>query len=424
MGVGNIRLGAPLLAHHATTAHVGAAYPWMAEAGLGSDGVYIGQDLHGGAFCYDPWQFYPSVIQGPNMVVFGKLGARKSSLIKTYCWRQLAFGRQVWILDVKPEYKRLCQAAGGVYVSLRPGGGVRLNPLEALLRDRRPEAIHQARIELMDSLVEAAVGRPLESIEHTGVDVAVGLAAVRATAQSREPTLRDVLEVMLNPDHDVAASMYMSAEGTQNVLRDVAHGLRRLVEGDLRGMFDGPTTAGIVLASPVVAFDVSGISKSTSLGVVMICVSAWLRRLLTESEDEGRRRVIVYDEAWKVLRVPGVARFFNESWKLARPWGVQNIAVMHRLSDLAAIGDAGSEEIELARGLLSDSETRVIYQQPSNELKGLRELLQLSEAEVSRVSTLPPGDALWRVGQRSFMVRHHVSSVERWIIDTETRQTA
>jgi type IV secretory pathway VirB4 component len=189
-------------------------------------------------------------------------------------------------------------------------------------------------------------------------------------------------------------------------------------------MFDGPTTAGIDLTSPVVAFDVSGISKSTSLGVVMICVFAWLRRLLTESEDEGRRRVIVYDEAWKVLRVPGVARFLNESWKLARHWGVQNVAVMHRLSDLAAIGDAGSEEIELARGLLSDSETRVIYQQPSNELKGLRELLQLSEAEVSRVSTLPPGDALWRVGQRSFMVRHHVSSVERWIIDTETRQTA
>jgi type IV secretory pathway VirB4 component len=364
------------------------------------------------------------VIQGPNMVVFGKLGARKSSLIKSYCWRQLAFGRQVWILDVKPEYRRLCEAAGGVYVSLRPGGSIRLNPLEALLRDRRPDAIHQARIELMDSLVAAAVGRSLESIEHTGMDVAVAVAASRAEAGAREPTLRDVLEVMLNPDQDVAARMYMSIETAQNTLRDVAHGLRRLVEGDLRGMFDGPTTVGIDLASPIVAFDVSRISKVTSLGVVMICVSAWLRRLLAESEDQSLRRVIVYDEAWKVLRVPGVARFLNESWKLARPWGVQNIAVMHRLSDLAAIGDAGSEEIELAKGLLSDSETRVIYQQPSNELSGLRQLLQLSEAEVSRVSGLPPGDALWKVGQRSFLVRHFVSSVERWIIDTETRQAA
>ena len=35
-----------------------AAYPFVAERGLGGRGVYIGRDLYGGSFCYDPWELY------------------------------------------------------------------------------------------------------------------------------------------------------------------------------------------------------------------------------------------------------------------------------------------------------------------------------------------------------------------------------
>ncbi len=416
-----IALTPRLPAHRVTTAHLGAAYPFQADRGLTSRGVFMGHDvLAGRGFSYDPWVLYPDTITGHNMAVFGVLGARKSSLVKTYCARQIIFGRQVWILDPKPEYERLCQAVGGVYVSLEPGGPVRLNPLEALIRDRRPEAIHRARMDLMLPLVEAALGRPLRPVEQTGVDGAVRLAATTMATVGQEPTLRDVLEAMFEPGQELAAHMRIPVTETREALREAAYGLRRLVDGDLCGMFDGQTTAGIDLEAPLVAFDLSKIKSHTSLGVVMICVAAWLRRLLAESDD-GVRRIIVYDEAWKVLRVPGVARFLNESWKMARQWGVQNIAVMHRLSDLASVGDAGSEAIELAKGLLSDSETRVIYQQASNELHNLRELLGLTDKEVAAVGGLRPGTALWKVGQRSFLVEHQVSRAERWIIDTEPR---
>ena len=36
--------------HQLSTAHFQAAYPAVAEAGLGPRGVYIGSDLHGGSF--------------------------------------------------------------------------------------------------------------------------------------------------------------------------------------------------------------------------------------------------------------------------------------------------------------------------------------------------------------------------------------
>jgi len=42
--------------HQDTSAVLAGHYPFLAEAGLGSSGVFIGQDLYsGGSFVYDPW---------------------------------------------------------------------------------------------------------------------------------------------------------------------------------------------------------------------------------------------------------------------------------------------------------------------------------------------------------------------------------
>ena len=79
--------------HRATTATFQAVYPFVAEGGLGGNGVYIGRDLYGGSFAYDPFALYEQrVLTNPNMLVIGEVGSGKSSLIKTYLLRQALFG--------------------------------------------------------------------------------------------------------------------------------------------------------------------------------------------------------------------------------------------------------------------------------------------------------------------------------------------
>src|SRR5207248_8527228 len=121
-----------LPAHRVTTAHLGAAYPFQADRGLGSRGVVMGHDVHsGGAFAVDPWEWYAAgIITNPNLTMCGDVGAGKSATLKAYCLRQLVFGRQCWFLDPKGEYDRLCRAVGVEPVYLRPSGDVRLNPLD------------------------------------------------------------------------------------------------------------------------------------------------------------------------------------------------------------------------------------------------------------------------------------------------------
>lgn len=231
------------------------------------------------------------------------------------------------------------------------------------------------------------------------------------------PTLPQVVEALLDPAPEAAAALRTTRAELVEDGRDVALELRRLVHGDLRGMFDGPTTPGLRLDGPLVVLDLSAVYHSPALGVLMACAAAWLQSAV---EARHRNRILlVVDEAWAILGNLGVARWLQSSWKLSRAMGVANIAVLHRLSDLASVGAAGSEQVGLAEGLLADSETRVVYAQSPGEVARTAELLGLTDTEAGLVSTLPRGTALWKVGRRSFLVEHRLGQGERWLVDTD-----
>ena len=96
-----------------------------------------------------------------------------------------------------------------------------------------------------------------------------------------------------------------------------------------------------------------------------------------------------------------------------------NVAVVHRLSDLKAAGQDGSQEQRLAEGLLADAETRVVFGQAPGEAERAGELLGLSRTEQLLLSQLPRGVALWRVGQTSYLVEHDLSDEEKALADTD-----
>ena len=160
----------------------------------------------------------------------------------------------------------------------------------------------------------------------------------------------------------------------------------------------------------------------------MTCAAAWQQAAVAERRREAERAgrpapkvISVLDEGWRVASHVGVAEWLQRSFKLSRALGTQNVIVLHRLSDLAAAGDAGSRQAQLAEGLLADAETRVIYSQPPDQLDALRHLLGLSRTELEIVPTLRRGEALWLVGRRSFLVQHRLSATERALVDTDAR---
>lgn len=406
-----------LPAHESTTAQLGVAYPFAASARLPANRVLIGQDLVGGPFAHDPFELYEAgAVTNPNVTVLGQIGRGKSALVKSYLLRQAAFGRQIAVLDPKGEYGPLARALGSVPISLQPGGDVRVNPLDA---PAAHAGVARHRLVLLATLAAACLRRPLSPREHTALELALEDASRQRTrAEGGQPTLPDVVQSVLRPTAESARVVSTTRAVLEQDGRDVGLELRRLVEGDLAGMFDGPTSPGLGPDSGVLVVDLSAVYHSEALGALMVCASAWLQAMTART---GARTIFVVDEAWAVLSDLAVARYLRSSWKLARANGLANIAVCHRASDLAASGAAGSEQSRLAEGLLADSETVVCYAQPASEVGVLAELLGCSREDLEILPRLRRGVALWFVGRRRFLVEHRLGSAELAVVDTDSR---
>jgi type IV secretory pathway VirB4 component len=399
--------------HRFTTRHAQAIYPFVNAGGLGGRGVFIGRDSGGGAFCYDPWVLYgEGILDDPNAIVLGKLGQGKSALVKTLLWRMLLFGRRAFVLDVKREYGPLCEAAGVKPISLIPGGGVRLNPLAS-----RPE--EHAQLELLRAVTVTALGAPLTQVEAAALREA--LRTVRTRGAS-EPTLPQIASVLFEPVAEMAERLQTSCERLASDARRAALALQDLCEGPLRGMFDGPTTPGLDLDAKLLVLDLHAVRDSPAVGILMACASAWISALLARTaERPGRERLInVADESWKIVQHAGLGEWFQSNFKLARQFGVMNLVVLHKLADLQAAGDAGSRAARIAEGLIADASTRIVYHQDESQVPLTRTLLGLSHSEAELISMLSAGQALWRVGTRSFVVQHYRSRLESELTDTDT----
>lgn len=406
--------------HQDTSATLGGHYPFLAEGGLGSNGVFIGQDLYsGGSFVYDPWELYrQGIITAPNIILAGIVGSGKSSLAKAFYTRSLGFGHRVYVPgDPKGEHTAVARAVGGRAIVLGPSLPARLNPLDAGYRAAGiPDADWAAQVaarrrDLIGSLAETVLDRRLSPVEHTAID----LALADAVRSAEVPILPMVVDRILDPAPSDDPDGRLVEDG-----RMVGHALRRLVSGDLSGMFDGPSTEVFDPTLPMLSLDLSRVAENSALlAVLMACSSAWMESAL--QDPNGGKRVVVYDEAWRLMSYPSLLARMDAQWRLARHFGISNMLIFHKLTDLENVGDQGSRMRALASSLLANAETRIVYRQEADQLGVTGHMLGLTGTERSLLPGLGIGQGLWKIKERSFVVQAQLHPSELELFDTRSR---
>jgi hypothetical protein len=136
----------------------------------------------------------------------------------------------------------------------------------------------------------------------------------------------------------------------------------------------------------MVSLDLSRVTENATLiSVLMTCASAWMESALLD--PAGGQRWVVYDEAWRLMSHPALLRRMDAHWRLARHYGIANMLIFHKLSDLDNVGDQGSAMRALASSLLANAETRVVYRQESDQLGSTA---AASTCPVTRRASTPP----------------------------------
>lgn len=376
--------------HWATSGDLWSLRLPLHDAGTGLAGRPLGRSHRGRQFVFDPFDAYRAgLVTNPNMVIAGGIGMGKSTLTKMLLDRGLARGRRVVVVDPKGEYQELAARYGTKPVVLGRDGWC--NPFAHGETERR---------ELVRTMLASAQGAPLSSEQHFLLDEAWGLLAPTATR-----VLRDLYEIF---------SPALRAT-TVSVERGLALLLRRFLTGDYAHLFDGDDDP-LTFGGRLVILDLSHQWATSSLPMAALCAVAASQRAVG---NDGEQAHVIVDEAWALLSDPHALRWLQGSWKLARAKGLSHLLVLHRFTDVGAVGDEGSASRAMAQGLLRECETVWLFRQPTEEVAELTQTIGLSLAEGRALASLGKGTVLVRYGSARSVVAVEPDDADRAIIDTD-----
>ncbi len=377
--------------HWATSSDLSSLRLPAHDAGTGLAGRALGHCLRGFDFVLDPFDAYAAgLVSNPNVVVAGSIGAGKSTVVKMLLDRALVRGRRVVVVDPKGEYAPLAASYGVRPVTLGRDGWC--SPF--------PDDDREGR-NLLRALVASAQGSPPTSDQHYVID----------EVWRRLPSPRPVrvLRALYEQLHSHIASEQASAH------RSLALTLYRFIHGDLAELFDGDGDP-LRFDGQLIVLDLSAQWSSNSFSVAALSAVAAAQQVVAVKDELG---YLVLDEAWALLSDAHALRWLQGSWKLARSRGLSHVLVLHRWTDVAAAGDAGSAQRERAQGLLRECETALLFRQPPDEAREMAVALGLHAREERYLTALPKGAALARYGTHRSVVRVTPDERDRQFIDTD-----
>ncbi len=371
----------------ATTVQACGLYPFVQGSGAPAYGVPIGRHmLSAETVSMEPIAWLRAgLVTNPGVFVLGQPGVGKSTITKRLLTGAAAFGMPAFVPgEPKGEYSALVAHLGGQVI--RVGRGLdRINPLDSgplgqLARSLSGDAAAQLRAEVRGrrlALLSALCGLVRRTPMTDGEEVALARAAdLLAERLDVDPTVPDVLRVLEEGPDEMRSAMYADERADyQRQVTPLCWTLRRLCEGSLGGMFDGPSGVTLDLDRPA-SVDISAVTSQgdTAVAAAMFCSWAWGFSLLDASVAAGgprRQRLVVLDEMWRALRAaPGLVEHADQLTRLNRHTGAATVMVTHSLADLEAL--ATEEDRAKARGFIERCGITVLGAPPRRSSTGSR----------------------------------------------------
>lgn len=194
--------------------------------------------------------------------------------------------------------------------------------------------------------------------------------------------------------------------------QDPAFELERMIEDDLAGLIDGPTSEEISLNAGLTVFDVSLLPEDgPALAIVMTIINTWLANTLYR-QSEAVPTVLVIEEAWHTVQ-GSVAKVTRRNTKLSRALSLSCMFAFHHISDIP--------EDSPAIAMLKECGTVLLYkQQKSDDAWACERMFNLPAGSAADIAGLTKGTCMMRIGGKDPFIAIHVrSALEIELTDTD-----
>ncbi len=384
------------------TPALAAGFPFASADPPLEDGVLYGLTQSGAPVLVDRFAH-----TNFNSVVLAYSGAGKSYKAKLEALRLLYRGVQVFILDPEDEYHALCEAVGGAYLPLTGPNAVALNPLDLPATSEESRALDE-RILFLADLIELLAGG-LDGGELAVLDRsaraayhAAGITTDPATHRRPAPLLADLVRAL---------------EAESDTGKRVAERLSPYATGSHSSLFDRPTS--VQPDSHLVCFSLRELPERMRAPALMLTLDAIWRSL----EGPLRRRVVLVDEAWDLMRetpsarreAPGARFLFRLAKKARKRWtGLTTIT-----QDPGDLLDS-----PLGQAVVNNACEHFLLRQSPQAIDRVGKAFALSAGERSHLLTCPAGHGLLLTGEQRIPLAVKASPAEHELITSDPAELA
>ena len=387
------------------TGAISTSFPFTSADLTQERGILYGINMHNnGLVIFDRF-----TLENANMVVFAKSGAGKSFTVKLEALRSMMLGAEILIIDPENEYQRLCDAVGGSYIRLSLNSDVRINPfdLPKVIDTEDASDALRANLVTLHGLFRLMLGGAqitangqtvpaLSPNEEADLDQALidtyaraGITSDPLTHQSTPPTIINLYDTLL----------HMGGTGPQ-----LAQRLRKYTTGTFAGIFSQQSNVNI--NNQMVVFNIRDLEDELR-PVAMYIVLSHIWNIVRADQ---RKRLLIVDEAWQLMKYDDSASFLFSLAKRARKYYLGLTTITQDVEDFMSS--------KMGRAIVANSSLQLLLKQSAAAVDVLSDVFKLTEEEKKRLASFPVGQGLFFAGQNHVHIQVVASETEEKLITT------
>lgn len=375
------------------TTSVATTFP-LTSTELSSDrGVLYGMNSQNESFII----FDRFTLPNANMTIFATSGAGKSYFVKLEALRSLMVGIETIVIDPESEYKSIAEAVGGEYIAFSFNSSAKINPFD--LSQIREEGENQLGLKILSlhSLMKVIMGA-ITPTQEALLDRALimtyrakGITMDPDTQGKEPPLMEDLYKTLIGME--VADAL------------DLAARIEKFVKGSFVGIFDQQTNINIV--NPFTVFSVKDLQDVLRpIAMFVILDYIWNR-----IKKDLKKRVLLVDEAWQMMKYPDTAQFLWSVVKRARKYYLGLTTITQDVEDF--LGQ------DIGKAIVTNSSMQVLFKQSPAAIDKIGEVFYLSQGEKRLLLAANVGEGIFFAGPHHAPIRVVASESENKLITTK-----
>ncbi|MBI2278766.1 MAG: ATP-binding protein [Candidatus Brennerbacteria bacterium] len=373
-------------------------FPFVSPDLTSDRGILYGVNLHNQSLVI----FDRFSLENANEVVFAKSGAGKSYATKLEVLRSMMLNTDVIVIDPENEYQNLANAVGGSYFKISLTSPNHVNPFDIPLipEGEEPADVFKSHVLNLTGLVKLMLG----SI--TAEEDALLDRAITETYASRDITAENfgTTQTLNPPLLEDLQTILSSTEGG----RGIATRLEKFVHGSYAGFTNAPTNVDV--KNRLIIFSIRDLEEELR-PIAMYIVLNFVWNLV---RSKLKRRLLVIDEAWWMMKYKDSASFLFGLVKRARKYYLGVTTITQDVEDFL--------HSEYGRPIVTNSSIQLLMKQSPASIGAVASAFDLTEGEKLLLLEAGVGEGLFFAGLKHAAIKVIASYTEDQIITTNPEQ--